>query len=219
MFAGHVGAALAIGRVEPRLNAGVLVFAALLLDVLLWSFILAGLESVEIPADFAATHQPRFEFPYSHGLAAGIGWSVLAGFVAFAWKRSSPRARLRLPAWLSLAVFSHWVLDALVHAPQLPILGEGSKMIGLGLWQRMPIALTVESLLLLGGLWLFVAGSGLPRARKAWLAIVAVAILGFTLAGMTIAPPPPSATAMSTTSLATILALCALVGWLARRHG
>ena len=39
MFAGHVGAALVIGRAERRVNVGVFIAAALLLDLLLWLFI------------------------------------------------------------------------------------------------------------------------------------------------------------------------------------
>ena len=84
MFVGHVGAALAIGRAERRVNVGVYVTAALLLDLILWLFILLGWESVVIPADFGATHQAKFEFPWSHGLLASIGWSVLVGAVSFA---------------------------------------------------------------------------------------------------------------------------------------
>ena len=70
MFAGHIGAALAIGRAERGLNVGLFIAAALLLDFLLWTFVLMGWESVAIPADFAATHQAEFVFPYSHGLLA-----------------------------------------------------------------------------------------------------------------------------------------------------
>ena len=55
MFAGHIGAALAIGRAERRINIGVLVFAALLIDFALWLFVLLGWESVVIPADYAQT--------------------------------------------------------------------------------------------------------------------------------------------------------------------
>ena len=54
MFAGHIGAGLAIGRADRRINVGVLISAALLLDAVLWLFILLGWESVSIPADFAA---------------------------------------------------------------------------------------------------------------------------------------------------------------------
>ena len=64
MFAGHVGVALAIGRIERRVNVGLFVTAALLLDFLLWLFILVGWESVNIPDDFGTTHQPHFVFPY-----------------------------------------------------------------------------------------------------------------------------------------------------------
>ena len=70
MFAGHVGAGLAIGSLERRINVGVFIFAAVLIDFMLWLFVLLGRESVIIPADYAATHQPEFVFPYSHGLLA-----------------------------------------------------------------------------------------------------------------------------------------------------
>ncbi len=69
MFAGHIGAGLAIGRADRRINVGVLISAALLLDAVLWLFILLGWESVSIPADFAASYQPHFNFPYSHSLS------------------------------------------------------------------------------------------------------------------------------------------------------
>jgi hypothetical protein len=44
MFAGHVGAGLAIALAERRVNVGVVIAAALLLDLLLWLFVLLGWE-------------------------------------------------------------------------------------------------------------------------------------------------------------------------------
>jgi hypothetical protein len=41
MFAGHVGVAVALGRVERRLSLGAIVLAALLLDIVLWLPVLA----------------------------------------------------------------------------------------------------------------------------------------------------------------------------------
>ena len=79
MFAGHVGAALAIGRADPQVNVGVFVTAAFLLDLLLWLLVLLGWESVSIPADFASTRQPAFDFPYSHGLASTPWWMRRGG--------------------------------------------------------------------------------------------------------------------------------------------
>jgi hypothetical protein len=58
MFAGHIGAAYAIGRIERRINVGTFVFFAMFLDFLLWIFVLTGAESVAFPADFGRTHQP-----------------------------------------------------------------------------------------------------------------------------------------------------------------
>ena len=81
MFAGHIGTALAIGRAERAVNVGVFIAAALLLDFLLWLFVLLGWESVAIPANFANAHQPEFVFPYSHGLLASLIWSALAAIV------------------------------------------------------------------------------------------------------------------------------------------
>ena len=118
MFAGHVGAALAIGRAERRVNVGAFILAAVLLDVVLWVFVLLGCEFVTIPADFADTHQAQFVFPYSHSLLAGIGWSALAGIATFLWYPRLAQSKARAAALVAAVVFSHWLLDALVHAPQ-----------------------------------------------------------------------------------------------------
>jgi hypothetical protein len=213
MFAGHVGAALAIGRAERRVNVGVFVAAALLADIVLWLFVLLGWESVTIPAEFATTHQPEFVFPYSHGLLASVVWSAVAATAVFI----SPRlgtARWRAAALTALAVFSHWVLDALVHRPELPLVGGGSARVGLGLWQHMPVALIVETAIVAAGLWLFVRGSALSRRKSILLTALGLVVSAFTVVGMTIAPPPPSAAAMAASSLATLVAVCALVYWL-----
>jgi hypothetical protein len=214
MFAGHVGVGLALARGERAVNPGVFVAAALLLDALLWAFVLLGWESLRIPAEFAATHQPHFVFPWSHGLSAVAGWAVLAGGLAFV--AASRRAR---PALLvAAAVFSHWLLDALVHRPELPLAGAASTVVGLGLWNRMPVALALEAALVVGGLWLYLAGSGLARGRRAGLALLSLVLLAFTIAGMTVAPPPPSARAMAGSSLAMLVLVCGMYAWLGQRR-
>ena len=216
MFAGHVGAALAIGRAERRVNIGAFIAAALLLDLVLWLLVLLGWESVAIPADFARTHQPEFVFPYSHGLLSSVLWSVLAGAVAFAWSARRGMAPWRIAFLVAAAVFSHWLLDALVHLPELPLAGPGSPAVGLGLWQRMPVALAVEAGIVAVGLWLFLPGSTLSRGRSIGVAVLSLALLAFTILGMTIAPPPPSAQAMAGSSLVTLVAVCLLACWLGR---
>lgn len=223
MFAGHIGVALAAARVEPRINVGMFAAASLLLDLLLWLFVLLGWEVVVIPLNFAQTHQPEFVFPYSHGLFAGVLWSALAG--AFVLLLNKSRRTENSPAAFLVAgvVFSHWLLDALVHRPELPVTGTASPQVGFGLWNNMPVALMVEAALVGIGMFLFIPGCGLSRPKKLALAVLSVLVLAFTVVGMTVAPPPPSAAAMAGTSLGTIVLVCALIGWLgsgahAREH-
>ena len=214
MFAGHIGAAMLIGRVERRVNLGLLVFAATFLDFLLWGLILMGAESVTIPAHFVSTHQPEFVFPYSHSLLASIAWSLLAGVAVFFWYPRLNGARWRAAALVAVAVFSHWLLDVLVHAPEMTVWGGHSLKLGLGLWRNMPVALTIEALIALAGLVLFVSDANLSRAKTVGLSAYSLCILAFTIIGMTIAPPPPSAVAMAASSLATVVGVCLLAYWL-----
>jgi hypothetical protein len=216
MFAGHVGVGLAIGRVERRINVGVFVASALLLDFVLWLFVLGGVESVSIPSDFAATHQSRFVFPYSHGLVAAIVWSVLAGALAFWLCSRLARERWRAGLLVGAAVCSHWWLDALVHRPEMPLAGSASATVGLALWNHMPAALAVEVVIAVLGLYLFLSGSGLARGKSAGLAVLGVVVIVFTVVGMTVAPAPSSAPAMAGSSLATLALVSALFVWLGR---
>lgn len=216
MFAGHIGVALAAGRIEPQVNVGVFAAAAMLLDALLWAFVLLGWEAVTIPADFAATHQAAFVFPYSHGLLAAVAWSALCGAVAFLLRSARGHARWRAPALVMAVVFSHWLLDAMVHRPELPLVGAASPVLGIGLWDHMGLALAVESALVAAGMIVFFPACRLPRARRLGLATLVLLVLAFTIAGMTVAPAPPSGAAMATSSLVTVVLVCALMGWLGR---
>ena len=214
MFAGHIGAALAIGTAERRVNVGWFVAAALLLDVLLWLFVLLGWESVSIPADFPQTHQAEFVFPFSHGLLAALLWAGMTGLAAFAALKTPRRGRAA--ALLALAVFSHWGLDALVHRPELPLAGPGSFRVGLGGWDHLTLALALEAALVVAGLWLFMSRSTLARRQAVALVLLSLLALAFTVSGMTLAPAPPSATAMAAGSLATLVTVCTLAVWLGR---
>jgi membrane-bound metal-dependent hydrolase YbcI (DUF457 family) len=213
MFAGHIGVALAIGRRERRINVGVFVAAAMLLDFALWLFVLLGWEAVNIPADYAATHQPEFVFPYTHGLLSALAWSLLAAVaVRLVYSNLSTLSAVLIAA----AVFSHWILDAIVHRPELPLLGDASAKIGLALWNHMTTALVVEAAMVAIGLYLFLPTSGLTRGTSMALVIASLAMLGFTAFGMTLAPPPPSTQAMAMTSLIIVPAVSALYAWLGR---
>jgi hypothetical protein len=123
---------------------------------------------------------------------------------------------VRIALLVAAAVSSHWLLDALVHRPELPLVGSDSPKVGLGLWSSLPTALCIEVAILAIGFCLFVPGCRMSRGR--WLAftVLSLVIAVATVAGMTIAPPPPSPEAMAVSSGVTIVLVCALAGWLAR---
>jgi hypothetical protein len=152
----------------------------------------------------------------SHGLLASLIWSALAGVLGFA-VYSTGHKNWRLAGFIAVAVLSHWVLDAFVHQPELALIGSGSRLVGLGLRNNMPVALMLEAVIVTGGLCLFIPAAGLARPRSVTLVALTVLAMVFTAVGMTAAPAPPSATAMAGGSLATLALVCAVAWWCGRR--
>jgi len=145
MMVGHAAVAVGAAKTTPRVNVGWLIFAALLADVLLGIFVLAGVEHVHVPADFASRHYLTFTFPYSHGLLSLAVWGGLFGFMI---SRMQPTAdRRKVFVVVTALVLSHFFLDGLVHVVGLPLAGESSPKFGLALWSHLPLELTLESLM------------------------------------------------------------------------
>jgi hypothetical protein len=203
VFAGHVGAALIVKRAAPGVGLGKLVAGALLLDSLLGVFVLAHLESVQVPDDFARLHFLRFDFPVSHGLLAAISWSLFAlAIVRKKWGIEAGNA-------VGLAVFSHWPLDAIVHEPELPLV-VGSPAVGLSLWHYLPLSLALEAAIVAAGV---VAYWPLARGRHRGVAIAAGVIMALT-ATQLLATEPPSLRVEAISWIVTTPLLGALFGWL-----
>jgi hypothetical protein len=176
MGIGHAAVALGASRAEPQMNVGLLVFAAFLADFLLGIFAAFGLERAHVPADFATRHYLTFTFPYSHGMVSLLVWGVLLGAMLCWLDRRNRKQAFIVVAAL---VFSHFVLDGLVHAPELPLLGENSPKIGLALWNHMPLELTLETLMAIAGLavyWKLSGGSNVSRWGMAVFVLLLTAL-------------------------------------------
>jgi hypothetical protein len=144
--------------------------AALLLDLVLWSLVLLGVERIHEPADYARRHYLSFVFPYSHGLLGVCLLATLAGLATELVLRGRAGAH-GAAAVVAVAVLSHWLLDAVVHVPDLPLLGASSPKVGLGLWEHVPAAIAVEAGVTAAGFRLFMgghrsAGCGWPDWRS-----------------------------------------------------
>ena len=226
MFVGHLGAGLLVKRIEPRLNLGTLFAGALFIDLLLWVLVALGIESVGAPETTGSARFLTFVFPYSHGLVASVLWTALAATIG--WLAVGPAAprRTRLAIALGVAVFSHFVLDLIVHVPDLPVLGQQSPKLGLSLWRDMPIALTIELALAAVALALYLHAAHLARGRALLvLGTVAVAAL-LTAMGPYMSGPVPPARTLALSSLATLVVIVVLgfvvegrFGVLAARQG
>jgi hypothetical protein len=154
---GHLGVGFAAKRVAPKAPLWVLLMASEVLDLLSFVFIAAGIERLGVTTvDLSQGIQylSPASVPWSHGLFMSVVWSVLAGAIAYLVYRDR-----RTGLVLGLVVFSHWVLDLIVHLPDLPLLFEGSPVVGLALWGSgtgLVVSGILELALLAGGVAVYV---------------------------------------------------------------
>lgn len=216
MFVGHLGAGLAARTAGPRLNLGLLFFAAMLPDFVLWLLVLAGIERGIVPPDYGRLHYLRFDFPWSHSL---LGVMVLGGALALGWaglQRNKNLIRLTSVV-LALTVLSHWLLDYLVHVPEMPLI-PGTRGLGLGLWNDLNFALGLElGIAFLALVW-FWTRVNLSRVRRIWIGVLVLVAAALTVMGMQSPTPPPGMEIAAITSLASIAIVSALAWWADRRR-
>lgn len=210
MFVGHYGPSFLARRADRTIPLWVLFIAVQFLDVLWAPFVLLGVEKVRIvPGITKASPLDLYYMPYSHGLLTAIGWSIVFGA---AYQLIARPAAARASLIVGLAVFSHWVLDLLVHRPDLPLYDNAAK-VGLGLWNVPAIELPLEALILLGGMWLYLRDdlSGAKRTYVFGALLVVLQVVSFY------APPPPTVTAVAWTAILSYLVFALVIWWLEDR--
>jgi hypothetical protein len=197
MFIGHAAVGFAARRWAPRANLAWLLTAPWLLDLLWPVFLLLGVECVRPQASVSPFLAMEFvSYPWSHSLLMAIVWGIVLGGIYRAVTRD-PRG-----AWVvGVLVVSHWVLDAVVHVPDLPLVPGLPARVGFGLWRYPALTMGVEGLMFIGGLAVYVACTR-PRDRMGDLALAGLvaALLGLYFTSLS-GGPPPSTTAVAVTTL------------------
>lgn len=206
MFVGHYGISFVAKNSDDTIPLWVLFLAVQLLDVVWAPLVLLGVEKVRIVPGFTATNPlDLYYMPYTHSLVVALLWSVAGAAAYYSLRRSSG---LRPGLLVGAAVFSHWVLDFVVHRPDLPLFDDSAK-VGLGLWNRPALAFGLEAILLLGGVALFLrnrAGRWIPLGT---FCLIMLAFQGYIFFG----PPPVSDVAIAVTALGAYV-IFAFVIWL-----
>lgn len=212
MFVGHYGASLAIKSVHQRIPLWVLFIAVQLLDVFWAPLVLLGVERVRIvPGITASNPLDLYYMPYTHSLVAAVLWSAAAWAAYRLWRRARTEARAAL--LVALAVFSHWILDFIVHRPDLPLYDDTAK-VGLGLWNQPVLAFLLEAGLLLGSMALYLRTQRNGRGSLLALGLAMLVIQAFVFFGPTL----PSDRAAALTAFAWYAIFAGLVWWWERRH-
>ena len=188
MFIGHFAVGFASKRAAPRVSLGWLTAAALLPDLLFPLFSLLGWEHVRVvPGKSALTALEFVAYPITHSLAGTCGWAV--GLALVYWLRT----RYAREAFvLSLAVLSHWLLDALTHRPDMPLY-PGGPVVGLGLWNSVIGTVVVEGSLFVLAVWAYIAATRAMDRVGVWALRALIVVLGLLYWKHIAGPPPPSA--------------------------
>jgi hypothetical protein len=216
MFVGHYSVSFATRPLCRGVPLWVWFIAVQWLDILWSLFVLLGIEKLRIIPGFTEGNSyDLYYMPYTHGLLGAILFSALFGAIV-AWFTPGNRGKVGL--LIGAASFSHWILDLLVHVPDLPLYGNSAK-VGFGLWRHVLVTLPLELIILLAGaLWCARAMRfSSAKGRYAYWAFVAA------LAGLQVyanfGPPPASPQTMAATAfglyviLAGIAALVERVAW------
>lgn len=213
MFIGHYAPALVVAALPRAPRLGLLFVAAQLIDLVFFTLVLLGVEHFRIVPGFTVVSPfDLYDMRWSHSLLGTLGW---AGSLALT-------LRLMRQSWATATiaaavVVSHWLLDLLVHAPDLTLAGAPPKF-GLGLWNHPAIEMPLELAITFTAL-AFYAGHTRARgwAGRASLALLTAAMIGFQAIGWlgeqpeAIVDPVPAS--LPLIALAAYAVLAALAWW------
>lgn len=206
MLVGHYSAALLAKAASPRLPLWLLVLAVQLVDFAHALLVLAGVERVRFDTSLPSNPVDLTFIPFSHGLPSTILLGVAVFCGARKWLGETKPALA-----LALAAASHWILDLLVHRPDLPLWGNSFR-VGLALWNHPALAFLLELGLLLGCGAILARSGVLQRTRRTvFVGFLAVLLVVLVVSFLGTVPPSPRALA------GTLLVFLLAAAWLASR--
>jgi hypothetical protein len=199
MYFGHYGVGFGLKKFARGLSLGWLFLSVQFVDILAMTLLLLGIEVANVVPGFTATSSMEYVyFPYSHSLIAFLVWSFVF-YVVFRLVEVKPGLKKsKIALVMALGVLSHFVLDFIVHTPDLSVFGDDSFLLGLGLWNYHPIInFVVEGAILLVGLFFYLrsteSSSFVGRYGVEFLVAVMFLFNGALMSGQTLSDAGSSA--------------------------
>ena len=163
MVIGHFGFGLGAKKFAPKVSLGTLFLAVQWADLLWPVLLLLNIEHVRLRPD---DHKFPFDFtdyPITHSLLMGVVWGLCFGILYWLVKKDRRSALV-----VGICVLSHWVLDLIVHQPDLPLFPGNSPKVGLGLWNWPLMTLLIESTLFITGTVLYLRTTKARNTTGKW---------------------------------------------------
>lgn len=207
MFIGHYAVGFALKKKSSDVPLWLLFVSVQFVDILAFSLILLGIEKISYNPSSNPFFRTILDYvPYSHSLSANALLSLLVFLIL--WKFKNREWAIAL----SIGVFSHWFIDTLVHAGDMPLFHDSLK-VGFGLWHFPWAAFILElSVLLLAGYYLLRN----YKTKKRHIILVILLSLGFS--SMFFAPEAEtSAGIVSVVSLSLYALFTSLAYWSERK--
>lgn len=87
---------------------------------------------------------------------------------------------------------SHWVLDLIVHRPDLPLFPDDSDKVGFGLWNYPLLAILIEAAIFITGLVLYLKTTRAKKKSGDWGLWLLVVLLVLNQVAGAVSPMPSS---------------------------
>ena len=113
------------------------------------------------------------------------------------------------------ASFSHWILDLVVHTPDLPLYDDSAK-VGFGLWRHVALSFPLELIVLGLGAFLYARAARFPSARARYAFWGFVVFLAAMQGYANFGPPPSSSNAMAVMAIGLYAVMALLAAWVER---
>ena len=218
MFLGHYGVALALKRAEPKVSLGTLFLAVQLADLLWGAFLLLGWERARIVPGYTPVTPLEFlSYPISHSLVAALLWGIAGAALYYSWPTRDTARHWQASVLVGVAVFSHYPLDLLVHVPDLPLAGQNSAKLGLGLWNHPGATMLAELLVLAAGLAVYVIFRSYRHPVRVPRIVFVTLLLVATYFASRFGPLPPNMTTVAVSDIVFVLLIAALAAWADRQ--